>query len=227
MSGSDPIAALEATPPEARLIFRERLAVVEYYVDALATRGVERGLIGPREAQRLWSRHILNCAVVEELIPTGEELIDIGSGAGLPGLVLAMVRPDLSVVLLDSMQRRVSWLSDLATECALPNVAVVRKRAEDYRGPKVGYATARAVARLDRLTLWAAGLLRPGGKLLALKGEHAEPELRSAWIEMAGSGAERADIVTVGGARVKPPTTVVVVTCRPVQPRSRSRRRRP
>lgn len=217
----------EPTPPEARLIFGERLHVVEYYVDALASRGLEKGLIGPREVQRLWSRHILNCAPVAELIPRDQDVIDIGSGAGLPGLVLAIARPDLSVLLLESMQRRVSWLSDLAVECDLSNVLVVRERAESYHGPKVGYVTARAVAGLDRLTAWAASLLRPGGQLLAIKGGQAEGELRSAWQEMTRFGAEHAEIVAAGSPLVDPPTTVVRVTCRGVpSPRTRGRRRR-
>src|SRR5262249_16173689 len=143
--------------------------------------GVVRGLIGPRETERLWDRHLLNCAVIDELLPERGEVVDIGSGAGLPGLVIALVRPSLQVVLVESMLRRYAFLEECVGELGLENVRVVRARAEDLAGTmRVDVATARAVAPLDRLAGWAAGLLRPGGELLAIKGQSAAAELATA-----------------------------------------------
>lgn len=198
----------------ATAVFGERLPLVLRYAELLRDTGVTHGLIGPRETDRLWTRHLLNCAVVAELIGSGSRVLDIGSGAGLPGIPLALARPDLEIVLLEPMARRVAWLEHAVETLGLPT-AVVRGRAEDagirrsWRGADV--VTARAVAPLHRLAGWALPFLRPGGTLLAMKGESAAVEvLRDA--ELVGRcGGAMPRVVQCGGQHVDPPTTVVVV----------------
>lgn len=172
-----------------------------------------RGLLGPREVPRIWDRHVLNCAVLTQLLPGGTRVCDIGSGAGLPGLVLAIARPDLSVVLLEPLLRRYDFLVETVEALSLTNVTVRRARAEDLHGElAVPVVTARAVASLDRLAAWALPLLAPGGQLLALKGASAESELRGAAPTLRRLGAVNWSLETVGSGVVTPPTTVVRVT---------------
>jgi 16S rRNA (guanine527-N7)-methyltransferase len=182
------------------------------FAELLATDGVQRGLVGPRETPRLWDRHLLNCAVVAELLPGRGDLVDIGSGAGLPGVVLAMLRPDMHVVLLEPMLRRSVFLEECVAELDLPNATVVRGRAEELAGViQADVATARAVAPLDRLAGWAAGLLRPGGQLLAIKGQSAEQELAAARPVLSRLRTPSAEVLRVGDGRVISATTVVRV----------------
>jgi 16S rRNA (guanine527-N7)-methyltransferase len=182
------------------------------YAELLATDGVTRGIIGPAETGRLWDRHLVNCAVVADLMPESGTVVDIGSGAGLPGVVLAMLRPGLDVVLLEPMLRRVVFLNECVQSLELPNVQVLRGRAEDMSGDlQADVATARAVASLDRLLLWSSGVLRPGGTLLAIKGSNAEAELADANPVLRRLGARSAEVLRVGHDRVDPATTVVRV----------------
>jgi 16S rRNA (guanine527-N7)-methyltransferase len=182
------------------------------FAELLATDGVQRGLVGPRETPRLWDRHLLNCAVVAELLPGRGDLVDIGSGAGLPGVVLAMLRPGVHVVLLEPMLRRSVFLEECVAELDLPNATVVRGRAEELAGViQADVATARAVAPLDRLAGWAAGLLRPGGRLLAIKGQSAEQELAAARPVLSRLRTRSAEVLRVGDGRVISATTVVRV----------------
>jgi len=175
----------------------------------LADRGVERGLIGPHEIPRLWDRHLLNCAVVAELIDGRcQTLVDIGSGAGLPGVVLAMMRPEVDVTLLEPMERRCRFLSECVTELGLANASVLRGRAEEVT-LRADVATARAVAPLDRLAEMAVGVVRPGGMVLAIKGRTAADELRKARPVFKRIGARGAEFVRVGQGKVVPATTVV------------------
>lgn len=180
-------------PAAAQALFGERFGLAERYAQLLAAAGVERGLIGPREVPRLWSRHLVNCAVLADELPHGAALVDVGSGAGLPGLVLAIRRPDLRVTLLEPMLRRVAFLEEAVTSLALDEtVTVVRGRAEESAvrrmlGPQE-YVVARAVAPLERLVAWCLPLLADGGRLLALKGERAPDEVRSAEAGIARSG---------------------------------------
>ena len=172
---------VDAAPPNAAIVFAERLPVAVAYAELLATAGIERGLIGPREAPRLWERHLLNCAVLSDLLPPDARVVDVGSGAGLPGLVLAVRRPDLRVDLVESLQRRVEFLTLAIETLGLGGqVRVTRGRAEDRTVVEaVGAAewvTARAVAPLDRLSRWCLPLLVPGGSLLAMKGSRARSE---------------------------------------------------
>lgn len=201
-----------SVPVMAREIFGAALPAAERYVALLAGAGVERGLIGPREADRLWDRHLLNCAVVAEIIKPDARVVDLGSGAGLPGIVLGILRPDLTIVLLEPLLRRVTFLSECVAELGLPNVTVRRARAEDAKGSLSGdVVTARAVAPLDRLLGWGLPLLRPGGELLAFKGERAEAELGAAGPVLREFGVRTAELLQVGHGKVEPPTTIVRV----------------
>jgi 16S rRNA (guanine527-N7)-methyltransferase len=213
-------------PPPAVEVFGDALPLAERYTAFLAGPGVERGLIGPREVPRLWDRHVLNCAVLTELVPPSAEVVDIGSGAGLPGIVLAILRTDLSVTLLEPLLRRTVFLQECVDLLSLPNVTVRRARAEEVVDEfSVDVVTARAVAPLSRLVGWAMPLLRPDGELLALKGERAAAELDEAQPVLKQLGVRAAEVVHVGRGKVDPPTTVVraVAGSRP-QPRSGSRR---
>ena len=157
------------------LVSRETFA---HYADLLTGAGVERGLIGPKEGERIWERHIFNCLPVATLIPRGAKTLDIGSGAGLPGIVLALARPDISLTLLEPLERRTIFLEEVVAELGLSNVTVVRGKASDFQG-KFEVITARAVAPMNRLLQWSWHLLAPGGRILAIKGERAAEELAS------------------------------------------------
>ncbi|MDQ1530439.1 MAG: rRNA (guanine527-N7)-methyltransferase [Microbacteriaceae bacterium] len=172
--------ALEAEPAEAERVFGAALPVVRRYTADLAERGVELGLIGPLEVPRLWTRHVLNCGLLAPLIPPGATVADVGSGAGLPGLVLAAARPDLSVTLIEPMERRVAWLEEEATRLGLDHVRVARSRAEEWRGERFDVVTARAVGALAKLLPLVAPLARPGGRLALLKGAGVDAELERA-----------------------------------------------
>jgi 16S rRNA (guanine527-N7)-methyltransferase len=185
------------------------------FAELLAAVGIERGLIGPREVDRLWDRHLLNSAVVGELIPHGARVVDVGSGAGLPGIPLCLVRPDLHVTMLEPMARRVAWLNEVVDTLSL-SASVVRGRAEEpaikqqLAGADV--VTARAVAPLARLWAWSAPLLRQGGQLVALKGESAEAEVARDGAEVRRAGGSMPDVGRCGVDALEVPTTVIVVT---------------
>jgi len=204
---------MPADGPEAAEVFGAALDQARRYAELLATDGVTRGLIGPRETERLWDRHLLNCAVVSELLPERGVLVDIGSGAGLPGVVLAMLRPSLQVILLEPLLRRSVFLEECVAELGLSNATVLRARAEDEAAAsiKADIATARAVAPLDRLAGWAARLLRPGGELLAIKGQSADEELAAAQPVLSRLGVRSAEVLQAGHGRVVTTTTVVRV----------------
>lgn len=182
---------------------------LELYANWLATEGVVRGLIGPREVDRIWDRHLANCAALAELIATGSSVIDIGSGAGLPGLVVAIIRPDCQVTLVEPLLRRSEFLQEVATDLSLENVTVIRARAEQVKDRKASVVTARAVAPLERLLGWAMPLVAPGGELLAMKGSNAAQEIADAHGKLSKYQVE---ICQVGQAIVDPPTTIVRVT---------------
>jgi 16S rRNA (guanine527-N7)-methyltransferase len=170
-------------PPLAQRLFGDRLGLCVRYAQWLVGAGVERGLIGPHEAARLWERHLLNCVAVGAMIPPGSRVIDIGSGAGLPGIVLAIARPDLQITLLEPMLRRTTFLEVVAADLGLDDVDVRRARAEDLTRPRLraDIVTARAVAPVARLGALSAPLLRPGGQLLAIKGAGVAAEVASGW----------------------------------------------
>jgi 16S rRNA (guanine527-N7)-methyltransferase len=198
----------------SRAVFGDRYELAERYAEMLAGAGVDRGFIGPREADRVWERHLINSAVLGELIPDGARVLDLGSGAGLPGIPLVIARPDLRMVLLESMARRVAWLHEVVTELGL-SVAVRRGRAEEpgVRAELGGndVVTARAVAPLGQLAAWSLPLVIPGGRLLALKGASAAEELARDIDMVRAAGGAAAEIVQCGATIAQPPTTVVVV----------------
>lgn len=211
-SGPDVPPTAEPPPPEAEVVFGGSLPKVRRYADLLADDGVRRGLIGPREVPRLWGRHIINCAVVEEVLPEGSKVVDVGSGAGLPGIVLGLLRPDLEVTLLEPLLRRTVFLEEAVEILELPNVQVRRGRAEEMHADlSADFVTARAVAPLGRLARWSLPLLRKDGSLLALKGEQAETELADAEKELSKLRPSVSDVIKVGRGKVEPATTVVRV----------------
>lgn len=197
-------------------LFGDRLPLIRRYAGVLATAGVERGLIGPREVDRLWERHLLNCAVLTERIGPAATLIDVGSGAGLPGIVLALTRPDLSVTLLDPLARRVAFLTEVVADLGLTGVAVVRGRAEDpdvrQQLPPADVVTARAVAELGTLAGWCLPLLRVGGRLMAMKGASAVEEAHRTQADVQRYGGTAIEVVQCGKDILAVPTTVVEVT---------------
>lgn len=220
-------AAVVAPPEAAAAVFGAHLGVAERYAGLLAGAGVDRGLLGPHEPERLWERHLLNSAAVVELLREGDRVVDIGSGAGLPGLVLAIARPDLRVVCVEAMQRRSEFLLEVIGELGL-DVEVLRGRAEDpaVRDRVAGSdaAVSRAVAPLDKLTRWSLPLVRRGGRMLAMKGARAAEEVDRHRRVMAALGAADVRVVKCGANFLSPPATVVVAR-REAQPSSTSARR--
>lgn len=200
-----------AVPAVAERVFGDRVALAVRYAEMLASDGVLRGLIGPRESDRLWERHLLNCAVVAELIAPGSFVGDIGSGAGLPGIPLAIARPDLRIDLVEPMERRVGFLRDVVAELALDGVTVTRSRGEDAPRDQYDVVAARALAPLERLVPMVLPLARVGGTLLAMKGSTAAAELSAASPVIDRAGGSSGDLVAVGTGLVDPPTMVVVV----------------
>ncbi|CAM3937782.1 16S rRNA (guanine(527)-N(7))-methyltransferase RsmG [Tsukamurella strandjordii] len=203
---------LPPAPAEATTVFGDRLPLAEEYAHVLATDGVVRGLIGPREVPRLWERHILNCAVLGELVEAGETLVDVGSGAGLPGIPVAIARPDVEVILVEPLLRRAVFLEEFCAE-RLPNVRVVRGRAEERSVVQAAggadVVTSRAVSGFPKLAPWSAPLLRDGGRLLALKGSRAGDEIEEHSAVLAKAGLCDPEVVRCGEGVVDPPTTVV------------------
>jgi len=204
---------LEITAAEkaaAEKIFGDRLGLAERYVEHLATSGMERGLLGPREVPRLWSRHVLNCAVVAELIGQGSSVADVGSGAGLPGLTLALARRDLQLTLIEPLERRVIWLNEVVQDLGLDNVTVLRMRAEQAVGQVTAdVVTARAVSALKNLAGLTIPLLEGHGEVLAIKGRSASEEIDKAAKTIRKLGGTATTVVTVGEGLLEEPTTVV------------------
>ncbi|MFD3513207.1 16S rRNA (guanine(527)-N(7))-methyltransferase RsmG [Streptomyces sp. NPDC058657] len=206
-------AELPQAPEEAQAVFGEFFPQAVRYAELLADAGVERGLIGPREVPRLWERHLLNCAVLSEVVPQNTTVCDVGSGAGLPGIPLALARPDLKITLLEPLLRRTNFLQEVVELLGLDHVTVVRGRAEEVMGKvePVHVVTARAVAPLDRLAGWGVPLLRPYGEMLALKGDTAEEELKGARAALSKLGVVKTEVLQVGVGVVDPLSTVVRV----------------
>lgn len=194
----------------AQIIFGDRLPLAERFVEHLATSGLERGLLGPRELPRLWDRHVLNCAVVGELIAEGARVADVGSGAGLPGLALAIARRDAQFVLIEPLERRVNWLKEVTDDLELDNVEIYRGRAEQATEEvTVEVVTARAVSALSGLATMTIPLLGGAGEVLAIKGRSAADEVQKAAKVIRRLGGIRTTVETVGDALLESPTTVV------------------
>ena len=199
-------------PAGAAQVFGDHLFLAERFTAILTDSGVSHGLIGPREVPRLWERHVLNCAVIHPAIPAGTMVIDVGSGAGLPGLALAIARPDLDLHLVEPMLRRTNWLSMAVADLELTNVSVHRGRAEQFWGTlSAPVVTARAVARLGELATWCLPLLLPGGSLLAIRGARVAEELTADRAVLRRLGAVEEVIESFGGGVVDPQTTVLRV----------------
>lgn len=212
-------------PPVAVGVFGNGLDQAVSYAELLATAGVERGLLGPREVARLWERHLLNCAVIAPVFGSSASVLDVGSGAGLPGVVLAIARPDLRVMLLEPLLRRVDFLTEAVAALRLPNVEVLRARAEDVHDrPGVDAVTARAVAPLDRLVRWCAPLVRAGGELVVLKGRTAEVELTAAAAVLEAVDARGVRVEELGAGVLDQPARIV--RCTVGRPRGLEQRRR-
>lgn len=202
----------EAPATAARL--GDRLPALTAYGRLLASEGVRRGLIGPREVPRLWDRHLLNCAAMAEAVPTGARLVDVGTGAGLPGLVLALVRSDLNVILIEPLQRRCDFLLEAIEHLQLGRRVVVKRGRAEQLPPSGGdIVTSRAVAALDQLASWCLPHVRVGGQLLAMKGQKAADELAAAGATLRRWGADRdATLVSCGVGWIDPPVTLVRAT---------------
>jgi 16S rRNA (guanine527-N7)-methyltransferase len=204
--------SLEAEPNAAAELFGERIEVGRAFTRNLAEHGEELGLIGPLELPRLWSRHILNCAIVAPLLRPGV-VGDVGSGAGLPGLVLAIARPDVSFVLIEPMERRVAWLNDQVTVLSLTNVTVVRARAEEAKlRHQLDQVTARAVSAFKTLIPWTAPLVRPGGELILMKGAGAPAEVEAASKAIRKYHLKNVEVIELGTGVLQDVTRVIRAT---------------
>lgn len=204
---------IETEPTEASAVFGENLERARRFTAALGEHGEERGLIGPLEPARLWSRHILNSAVAAPLFASGARVGDVGSGAGLPGIVLAIARPDVQWVLIEPMERRVTWLQEQKDALGLDNVEIVRARGEEWtEGPVLDAVTARAVSALKTLIPLTAPLVRVGGELVLLKGANAANEIDAAAKQIRKYGLDDIRVEMVGDGVIAEPTRVVRAT---------------
>ncbi len=211
-TGSAP-AQLAAPPALLADLVGDRADLMARLAVILATRGVDHGLVGPREVPRLWDRHIVNCVLLAQLLPQGARVIDVGSGAGLPGLVLAVARPDLRLDLVEPLERRVRWLHDAIDELGIgDSVHVHRGKAQAFWGElSADVVTARAVARLGELAQWCLPLVPLGGTLLAMKGAAAQREMQEDASAVRAAGGGDVDLITLGSDLVETPTRVVRV----------------
>ena len=224
LENASTITMVDITAAELRAaekIFGDRLELAKRYVEHLATSGTERGLIGPREVPRLWSRHVLNCAVIESEIAQGSHVADVGSGAGLPGLCLAIARPDLELTLIEPLERRVIWLQEVVDDLGLDNVTVMRTRAELAVGHvEADVVTARAVSALTNLAGLTIPLLAGHGEVVAIKGRSAGEEIEKAAKIIRKLGGVKTSVVTVGDNLLEEPTTVVRIVVNKSQKKS-------
>ncbi len=205
-------STFEIEPPEAAALFGANLDAARQFTKNLAEQGEERGLIGPLELPRLWTRHILNCAIVAPLLRVGR-VGDVGSGAGLPGLVLAIARPDVSFVLIEPMERRIAWLNEQVDELGLTNVEVVRARAEEAKlSTPLDQVTARAVSAFRKLIPLTAPLVRPGGELVLMKGAGAGAEIEAAGKEIKRYRLSNVEVITLGEGVLNEVTRVIRAT---------------
>ncbi|WP_288832409.1 16S rRNA (guanine(527)-N(7))-methyltransferase RsmG [uncultured Corynebacterium sp.] len=206
---SSPTPAPEAVPAAAEAVFVERLELARAYQRSLAEVASARGFIGPKEVDRLWSRHLLNCAVVSEALGPDLRVADVGSGAGLPGIPLAIARPDLHVTLIEPLLKRSTYLAEVKEELGLDNVTVVRGRAEEQKKSLFDVVTSRAVAPLGKLAGWSLPLVKVGGAMVAMKGASVGEELERDRAAITRAGGGEAEIVTVGADVLEQPTTLI------------------
>ncbi|WP_018298163.1 16S rRNA (guanine(527)-N(7))-methyltransferase RsmG [Corynebacterium lubricantis] len=204
-------AEIETTPAIAEKIFGDRLPIAQAYHDSLATTAAERGFIGPKEVSRLWSRHILNCAVISEAFDQDLSVADIGSGAGLPGVPLAIARPDLKITLIEPLLKRSNYLAEIKEELGLDNVTVIRGRAEDQSKGAFDVVTSRAVAPLGKLAGWSLPLVKKGGAMVAMKGSSVSEELERDAEQITQAGGGAGEIFIVGESVLEEPTTLIKI----------------
>ncbi len=202
----------EAEPAAAVAIFGDQIDQARSFAQTLANDSDELGLLGPRELDKLWSRHILNSAVVAELVRPGDKVADVGSGAGLPGIPMAIARPDAEFVLIEPMERRSSWMLAVVEDLGLKNVRVLRSRAEDVSEQDFDIVTARAVAALDKLLKMCVPLLKPRGALIALKGSKAAEEIANSKKLEKKLSISSFEILVCGEKFLPEPTSVVKTT---------------
>ncbi|QDZ15534.1 16S rRNA (guanine(527)-N(7))-methyltransferase RsmG [Humibacter ginsenosidimutans] len=208
-------STVETEPASAGTLFGQRIELARSFTESLAREGEERGLIGPLELPRLWTRHILNCAVVAPLLQTGALVGDIGSGAGLPGIVLAIARPDVRFVLIEPMERRVAWLQEQKDVLSLDNVEVLRARGEDAKSAgRLDQVTARAVSAFRKLLPITAPLVRDGGELVLMKGANAQAEIDAASKEIRRFHIHDVRVEILGTGVVDEVTRVIRATVR-------------
>ena len=212
MSDVEPVPDPLDADPRVPQFFGAAWPQVRAFRDLLADQGVLRGLIGPREVGRLWERHLLNSAAVVPFLPERGTIVDLGSGAGLPGVVVAAMRPAATVVLLEPMERRTTWLTEVAERLELSNVVVRRARAQEALDLQADALTTRAVAALDKLYGWAMPLVAPGGQLVALKGDRAREEVTAAAKQAKRNDVLRVEVEEVATIDGVAPTWVVVAT---------------
>ena len=202
----------EAEPESAKAIFGSQIEKARAFAQKLANDSDELGLLGPRELDKLWSRHILNSAVVAETVKPRDTVADVGSGAGLPGIPMALAQPEANFVLIEPMERRSNWMLEVIEELGLTNVQVRRARAEEVKDQKFEVVTARAVAALDKLLRLCVPLLKPGGSLIALKGSKAIEEIEVAKRLQKKLGIASFEIQICGEKFLAEPTSVVKTT---------------
>lgn len=207
MSEPSPQATPNAEP--MRTVFGDRVELAQAYHDSLATVAAERGFIGPKEVDRLWERHILNCAVAAEAFDEGASVADVGSGAGLPGIPLAIARPDLQLTLIEPLLKRSTYLKEVKEQLGLDNVTVVRGRAEEQKRGQFDAVTSRAVAPLGKLAGWSLPLVRHGGAMVAMKGASVSEELERDEAQIRKAGGVDAEIFQVGEGLLAQPTTLI------------------
>lgn len=216
---AEPDPGIEAEPEAASQIAGDRIEVLRRFAEDLGRRGELLGLIGPLEAGRLWSRHLLNCGVLAPLIGSGARVADIGTGGGMPGLVLAILRPDASFRLIEPMERRCAWLTEQIERLELDNATVLRGRAEEYHGAfEVDQVTARAVTALRKLVPLTAPLLRDGGEMLFLKGVSVQAEIDAASKVLRKHRVSDVEVRELGGGQLTETTRAFRALVRASQP---------
>lgn len=199
----------------ARQYFGDRQKLAERFVEHLCTTGIEHGLLGPREVPRMWSRHLLNCAALAPELPPGGDIADVGSGAGLPGIALAIARPDCHVTMVEPMERRIQWMDTVAKDLGLENVELIRARAEEVTDEVMAdVVTARAVSSLKTLIPMTAPLMAEDARLMLLKGRSAQDEIAAAHKVIQKHKLARPAVHTLGDGVLETPTTVVVCSRR-------------
>jgi 16S rRNA (guanine527-N7)-methyltransferase len=206
------VKQFEAEPESAKAIFGPQIDRARAFAQKLANDSDDLGLLGPRELDKLWSRHILNSAVVSETVQPGDHVADVGSGAGLPGIPMAIAMPEAHFVLIEPMERRSNWMLEVIEELGLTNAEVRRARAEEVTDLKFDIVTARAVAALDKLLRLCVPLLKPGGSLVALKGSKASEEIEAAKKLQKKLGIASFEIQICGEKFLAEPTSVVKST---------------